>query len=55
VTTLLATAEFQTPRAAWNIPIPGSAAEVTALTKRILQELCGVSPAEALDINYGDK
>ena len=36
-------------------PISGSAAEVTALTKRILQELCGVSPAEALDISYGDK
>ncbi len=36
-------------------PISGSAAEVTALTKRILQELCGVSPTEALDISYGDK
>ena len=33
-------------------PISGSTAEVTALTKRILQELCSVSPAEALDISY---
>ena len=36
-------------------PITGSSAEVTALTKRILHELCGVSPTEALDISYGDK
>lgn len=36
-------------------PITGSTAEVTALTKRILQELCGVTPTEALDISYGDK
>jgi hypothetical protein len=36
-------------------PIKGSAAEVTALTKRILQELCGVSATKALDISYGDK
>jgi len=36
-------------------PITGSTTEVTALTKRILQELCGVSPTEALDIKYGDK
>ena len=28
-------------------PVTGSTAEVTALTKRILQELCGVSPTEA--------
>ena len=35
--------------------ISGSTAEVTALTKRILQELCGVSATEALDISYGDK
>jgi hypothetical protein len=35
--------------------ITGSASEVTALTKRILQELCGVTPTEALDISYGDK
>ncbi len=36
-------------------PVTGSTAEVTTLTKRILQELCGVSPTEALDISYGDK
>lgn len=36
-------------------PIAGSTADVTALTKRILQELCGVSPTEALDISYEDK
>ena len=36
-------------------PISGSTADVTALTKRILQELCGVSPTEALDIKYTDK
>lgn len=36
-------------------PVTGSTAEVTALTKRILQELCGVSPTEALDIQYTDK
>ena len=35
-----------------SYPIIGSSAEVTALTKCILQELCGVSPAEALDINF---
>jgi hypothetical protein len=38
-----------------DYPIGGSTAEVTALTKRILQELCGVSPTEALDIKYEDK
>ncbi len=36
-------------------PITGSTAEVTALTKRILQELCGVSPSEAFDIKYTEK
>ena len=36
-------------------PVRGSTAEVTALSKRILQELCGVSPAEALNISYGEK
>ncbi len=30
-----------------HYPISGSTANVTALTKRILQELCGVSPTEA--------
>lgn len=38
-----------------DYPITGSTAEVTALTKRILQELCGVSPTEALDIGYREK
>lgn len=36
-------------------PVKGGAAEVTALTKRILQELCSVSPKEALNIGYGEK
>lgn len=36
-------------------PITGSSAEVTALAKRILQEVCGVSPTEALDIGYGEQ
>lgn len=36
-------------------PIAGNADEVTALTKRILQELCGMSPTEAVDIEYRDK
>lgn len=31
-------------------PIQGSAAELALVAKRILQELCGVSPTEALDI-----
>jgi hypothetical protein len=35
-----------------DYPVKGNAAEVTALTKRILQELCGVSPTQALDISY---
>ena len=35
--------------------VTGTTAEVSALTKRILQELCGVSQAEALDIKYEDK
>jgi hypothetical protein len=33
--------------------VSGSTAEVTALAKRILQELCGISASEALDIKYG--
>jgi hypothetical protein len=36
-------------------PLSGNIAEVTALTKRILQEVCGVSPTEALDISYGEQ
>ena len=31
-------------------PIQGSAAELALLTKRILQELCGISPTEALEM-----
>jgi hypothetical protein len=38
-----------------DYPITGSAGEITALTKRILQELCDVAPTEALDIEYGDE
>jgi hypothetical protein len=38
-----------------DYPVSGSAAEVTALTKRILQELCNISPNEALGIRYGGK
>jgi hypothetical protein len=36
-------------------PVTGNTAEVMTLTKRILQELCGVSPTEALDIKYTNK
>ena len=36
-------------------PISGNSTEVAAFTKRILQELCGVSPTEALDIKYQEK
>jgi hypothetical protein len=36
-------------------PVQGTAAEVTLLAKRILAELFGVSPTEALDISYEDK
>ncbi len=36
-------------------PITGDVTEVSALTKRMLQELCGVSPADALDFDYRDK
>src|SRR6266516_1162615 len=39
----------------FSYPIIGSATEVTALTKRILQELCTVSPRDALDISYREK
>ncbi len=38
-----------------SYPIQGNVTEVTVLTKRILQELCDVSPTEALNINYSDK
>jgi hypothetical protein len=33
----------------------GSPVEVTALTKHILHELCGVSPTKPLNINYREK
>jgi len=36
-------------------PVSGSTAEVTALTKRIMQELCSVLPTEAVDIKFTDK
>jgi hypothetical protein len=36
-------------------PISGNADEVTALTKRILQDLCGIIPTEAVDIEYQEK
>lgn len=36
-------------------PIAGGAAEVTALTKRALQELCGISPSEPLDIGFSER
>jgi hypothetical protein len=33
-------------------PVTGSTADVTTLTKRILNELCDVSTTEGLEINY---
>lgn len=36
-------------------PINGNTAEVTSLAKRILQELCGISPTEALDITFSSQ
>jgi hypothetical protein len=33
--------------------ISGSTAQITSLTKRILRELCGIAPSEALEIKYG--
>jgi hypothetical protein len=36
-------------------PLKGNSAEVTALTKGILQELCGISASEALNIKYTEK
>ena len=38
-----------------HYPVKGTVSEMTALTKRILQELCSVSPTEALDISYTDE
>jgi hypothetical protein len=36
-------------------PLAGGSSDVAALTKRILQELCGVSPAEPLNIGYTER
>lgn len=36
-------------------PLTGSPSEVTATTKRILEELCGVSATEALNIRYSER
>ena len=38
-----------------GFPMTGNASEVAALTKRILQELCGVSSTEPLDIRYTER
>jgi hypothetical protein len=38
-----------------NFPLTGNASEITDLTKRILQELCGVSSTEPLNIDYTEK
>ena len=35
-------------------PLTGSATEITALTKRILEDLCGISKNEPLTIKFGD-
>ena len=36
-------------------PLSGMTNDVTALTERMLQELCGVSPTNALDFDYNEK
>lgn len=38
-----------------HYPVHGNASGMTALTIRILQEVFGVSPEDALDITYEDK
>jgi hypothetical protein len=38
-----------------NFPLTGNVSDITALTKRILPELCGISPTEPLDIDYTEK
>lgn len=38
-----------------SYPIQGSAPDVTLLAKRILEELCSISPTEALNITYQEK
>ena len=40
---------------ALTFPLTGNAPEVAALTKRILQQLCGVSSTEPLEIRYTEK
>jgi hypothetical protein len=37
-----------------SYPIAGTVREVTELTKRILNELCGISPKEGLNIRFND-
>jgi hypothetical protein len=36
-------------------PLTGSSSEIAALSRRILQEVCGVSPAEPLHIGYSGR
>lgn len=36
-------------------PLTGSPSEVTAITRRILEELCGVSSTEPLNIRYSER
>jgi hypothetical protein len=36
-------------------PLTGNPSQVTDLAKRILQELCGVSSSEPLDIHYPER
>lgn len=38
-----------------SYPIQGDASTITELAKRILEELCGISPEEALNIEYSDR
>jgi hypothetical protein len=35
-----------------SYPVPGTASELTTLTKRILQDLCGISPDEPLSFSF---
>jgi hypothetical protein len=36
----------------FSYPVVGTVGEITLLTQRILSELCGISPTEALDITF---
>ncbi|MBT9096139.1 hypothetical protein KFZ76_00235 [Methylovulum psychrotolerans] len=38
-----------------DYPVSGNTTEITALTKRILQELCSISATEALNISFKEK